>query len=175
MKHLNKTVILGILLFTATAYADNKVEAKSESTDAAGTTVKIQESSEHKVDSDGNVKVESHYNKSTDPKGLANKTKEKSHSEVERKANGEYKETTESVDAHGTAHKYNAEKKIDNHLDGGKTTTVESSDVVDPKGLMNKKSAEIKEEVRRNAEGAVESKTVTKKINGKVVSETTEE
>lgn len=46
-------------------------------------------------------------------------------------------------------------------------------DLVDPKGLGNKETGELTEEVQHNPDGSVK-RSVTKKINGNTVSESSE-
>ena len=170
MKKLQLTLCLAMLLTNVyTAKAENKVNSHNESVDTAGAKTVTDVESEASVDSSGTTKIVSDYKGTHDPKGLMNKTKEFSHTESQIKANGERKDTVSSVDTDGTAVDYTAEVKVDKHLGGAETTTIKSKEVVDPKGLLNKHSAEITKEVIKNSKGAVVSSTVTKAVNDKVV------
>ena len=78
---MNKTVLLAsvaAVLLAAPAFAEDvehKSTFKSETTDAAGTTVTTEKKVKSEVDEKGNVKEKVTTEQKTDPKGLMNSTK----------------------------------------------------------------------------------------------------
>lgn len=171
MKTSNLTLAL-LLAVTPSAFAENKAESHTETTDSAGTKIKTEKSHEASTGWTGTQKAEMEEETTRDPKGMFNKTTESSKTEVKAKTGGDRVETTESKDAAGTKQKVTKETDVDNNWGGGTTTTTTTKKVTDPKGLMNKKTVEMEETVKRNADGTAAT-TVTKEVDGDTVSEET--
>lgn len=161
---------LTLVLSTALNVSADEGKLSYEKTDAHGTKVEVEHDSKREVDSDGDVEIKSNTTRVTDPKGLMNKTKESNDTKAAVDADGEKDIEKKSVDAAGTLRKGNTEVDVDKHLDGGHTTTTEKTEVVDPKGLMNKETVKVTKEVRKNAAGQVTGTNVEKEVNGDEVS-----
>ena len=177
MKNLKSSLVLSLGLLFINPYAvvaeeNSKSQNQSESVDGKGTKFTREGSTEKITDSSGTVRTVSEDANTKDPKGVMNKTTETKHTYSEVKANGESFKNENSVNAAGTSTDYSAEVKVDKNSVGGKTTTITSKEAVNPKGLMNQQSAEVKKEVERDAKGSVVSETITKKIDGETVVDT---
>jgi hypothetical protein len=59
---------------------------------------------------------------------------------------GDYKETTKSVDSNGTAHEKTVEQDVDVDSDGDRSVKTETTTTTDPEGLMNKSESKTKVE-----------------------------
>ena len=153
------------------ASGDFKRDAKSEKTDVTGTETVNEYKEESKVDSSG-AKTTSIVTKSaTDPEGIMNKTKSASKVWSKEDPSGDFKRSTTAagVDATGTAYKTNSEVKVDAHSDGTSKITAKAVTVKDPKGLMNKSTAEIDTTVVKDKYGNAQIVT-EKKVDGETVS-----
>ncbi len=190
MKNVTWAIVAGIALATP-AYADNKestetntkterhadgsykTKSSAYTTDASGTARKMEVEERASTDSDGDKKVVSNTETSTDPKGLMNKTTAERRTELNSDARGSYDRETsaKSVDAQGTKRTFHNETEKDVDSDGSSKTTVTSKRVEDPKGLMNKQTAEEKKTIKTDAAGQTSMK-VEKKLNGDTVEET---
>lgn len=172
---LAATAAIG-LAASAPAYAvDEKAEVKSsldykknggyeatrtsEQVTAGGTKTTSKTKVDVDVDSQGRIDKTEKAETVTDPKGLMNRKKDTSSTEIEEKARGGYKQvtTTKHIDADGTNITYKTTTDVDVDSDGNVTTTAKTEKIVDPKGLMN----------------AEKTTSTTKSVNGKVVSSTT--
>lgn len=131
----------------------------SERTSKAGTKQTSKSTVDVDVDSDGKVEKSVNSKVVTDPKGLMNKKKNESETNIEEKKNGGYKQVTtrNHVDADGTNTTYETTTDVDIDSKGNVTTTAETKKTVDPEGLMNKTT----------------TTSTTKSVNGKVVEKTT--
>ena len=150
------------------AQAKSKVEYKknggyestrsADHTTAGGTTHTSESNVSVDVDSQGRIDKEVKSESVTDPKGLMNKKKDTSETEIEEKARGGYKQTTtrKHTDAEGTNTTYKTVTDVDVDADGNVTSTATTEKTVDPKGLMNETT----------------SKSKTKTVNGQVVEQT---
>ena len=162
------------LLSPVTAVIAEDSNAKTETTDSAGTTVNTEHSHSESTGWMGSKKSETDEKVAVDPKGLMNKKTTEGHEEHVAKKNGDYSDSAEVKHADGTVEMDSGEKTTSNHwTDKGKTTTTTREHTVDPKGLMNKQHVQVQEKVVDNGDGT-KSKTVTKKVNGDTVSEHTE-
>lgn len=159
-------VLVLLLTFTFPAIAETKTDVHSVSTDASGAKIIVDKSTKTTVDSAGAIVTEKVTESTHDPKGLGNKTKVVAHTESKSLPNGDREDREKSVDSDGTVRDYSAEVKIKENDEGGATTVIESTEIVDPKGLLNKQFAETKTEIKTDAEGSVVGSTVTKKVNG---------
>lgn len=110
------------------------------------------------VDSNGNVEKTIKSESTTDPKGMMNKKKDTSKTEIEEKANGGYKQTTvrKHTDANGTDTYYKTVTDVEVDNDGNVTSTATSEKTNDPKGWWNETKTTSK----------------TKTVNGRVVEHT---
>ncbi len=98
------------------------------------------------VDSKGRMEKTIKSQSTRDPKGLMNKRKNTSETQIEEKARGGYKQTTtrKAMDANGTNTTYKTVTNVDVDVDGNVTSTVTTDKVVDPKGLLNEKTTTTK-------------------------------
>ncbi len=127
----------------------------SEQTTSDGTAHSSENKVDVDVDSKGNIDKTVKSTSSTDPKGMMNKKKDTSETEIEEKSNGGYKQTTtrNQTDADGTDITYKTTTNVDVDDKGNVVTTATTEKTVDPKGLMNKTKTTSK----------------TKTVNGQVV------
>lgn len=127
----------------------------SEHTTPSGTTHSSESTVDVDVDSAGRVDKTVKTETVTDPKGLMNRKKDVSETEIEEKAYGGYKQTTtrKHKDAAGTDTTFKTVTDVDVDSTGNVTTTATTEKTVDPKGLFNKTTTESK----------------TKTVNGRVV------
>ncbi len=154
----------------AVAQAEESKREHTE-TNAAGTTVTTETSTDNSVGWGGTKKSTSDVKTVIDPKGLGNKLTSKSHVESKVQPNGDFNDSTKLVHGDGTKEIATNEKETSkNWMDSGKTTTTTRTHSVDPKGLLNKRETEVKETVVFNADGT-QQKTVTKEVNGEKVYE----
>lgn len=172
MKTLSLLTAGLLLLPVGAAIADTGTASKTETTDAQGTTVTTEQSNVVKKGWTGATKEEAKVTTEVDPKGLGNSVK----TEVERervvKDAGNFKDSLKVEHANGTVEEETVKKKTAGHLlNDGTTTTTTRSKMVDPKGLGNKRTSEVKEKTETNPDGSFK-KSVTKKVNGDTVSET---
>ncbi len=164
-----------IISFPTFSAADNRVSVYSETKEKSGATIIVNESSEQRVDARGTIEIENSHHRIRDPIGLMNRTSESVNTVSKIRASGDRSETVASVDTNGTSRTYSTDTEVKKHRTGGKTEVVKSREVVDPKGLMNKQTTEIKEEVERKEDGSMVSRTLTTEIDGKLVSEERQE
>lgn len=172
MKISKVSLSLSVAVLLAAAFsamADSKSDTHSESTDLNGKKLTVDVSTTSSIDSAGTVKIEREYESTQDPRGLGNKTKAWAHTQSKTLINGERKNVEESVDNAGTARDYSAEVKVKRDTGGAGTTIIKSKESVDPKGFLNKQTAEITKEIKSDSDGSVVSSTVTKEVNGKPV------
>jgi hypothetical protein len=138
------------------AFADDRSQSHTKTTNATGTTVTTDRSDEVTIDSDGARRV-AEEKTVVDPKGILNKTTAESRTEKEVMNNGDYDTTTTRKRADGTHEEVTRSKATSDHwLDKGKTTTTTTTTVVDPKGLNNKQVIEETEKVVTDGKGSVE-------------------
>lgn len=107
------------------------------------------------------------------PAFAAEKETFESKTKVEKKADGDYKETTKSSATNAAGTTTTTEKKVDVDVDskGNVDTSVKTEVTTDPKGLMNKETTKTKDTENTKADGSVEVKH-KKTVNGKTVEET---
>lgn len=67
-----------------------------------------------------------------------------------KNGDGDYKETTKSVDSNGTAHEKTVEQDVDVDSDGDRSVKTETTTTTDPEGLMNKSESKTKVEVEED-------------------------
>ena len=130
----------------------------AERTTPGGTTNSAESKVDVDVDSKGHVDKTVKSESTTDPKGLLNKKKDTSETNIEEKDRGGFKQTTtrKHTDAEGTNTTYKTVTDVDVDSNGNVTTKATTEKTVDPKGLMNSKT----------------SSTKTKTVNGNVVEDT---
>lgn len=167
------SILLSILLVSpaAIAIADDDSDTHTNTTDSAGTTVTTDTSHKHSVGV--REAKESTEDETTviDPKGLMNKETTTKHFERKVKPNGDFSESTAIDHADGTKEVVKAETSTDSHwTNKGTTTTTTHSKSLDPAGLGNKKTEVVDEIVETNP-GRPEKRTITKKIDGTIVSD----
>lgn len=111
----------------------------AERTTASGTKQTTESKVNVDVDSAGRIDKTVKTEAVTDPKGLLNKQKDTSESQVEEKVRGGYKQVTtrKHTDADGTNIVYKTTTDVDVDAAGNVTTTAKTEKTVDPKGLMN--------------------------------------
>ncbi len=157
MKKLHVAVCALALLATQHAFAENSEKVHTETT--------------YEKDGKG-IERTAKTERTSDPKGLGNKSWSEDSVKAKMKMDGESSETAKhrSVDAAGTAHKVDESVERDVDADGSVETTSEKKIVTDPKGLMNKSKSKVERTVEEHADGTT---TTTKKIDGKTVESTT--
>jgi len=130
-------------------------ERSSEQKTPGGTKTTSETKVDVDVDSQGRIDKEVKAETTTDPKGLLNKTKDVSKTDIEEKERGGYKQTTTTkhTNADGTNVTYKTVTDVDVDANGNVTTTAKTEKTVDPKGLMN----------------AETTSSTTKSVNGQVV------
>lgn len=170
MKFIRYFAVSLLFCSSSVCLADTHGKTTTETTDAAGTTVKTETEHSDKTGWTGTRKIENVAKSTTDPKGLGNKVTESAKVETVAQKDGDSSETKTSVDAAGTKHKSEVEQDVSKNWDGGTTTTTTHRAALDPKGLGNKQTAETKEKITRDASGKT-STEVTKKVNGETVEE----
>ena len=142
------------LSLTSAAYAADET-VKSKTTTNDGTVISSEKSTDVDVDSNGLVDKTVKSETTTDAKGLMNKKVDNSKTEFKEKKNGGYEQTTTAkhTDAEGTNVILKTTTDVDVDDSGNVTTAAKTEKTVDPKGLMNSKTASTK----------------TKTVNGKTV------
>ena len=158
---------------SATSYAEESSESKatlehkkgggydatqtSEQTGPGGTKRVNESETDVSVNSKGQISKTTTTESSTDPKGVMNKSKEITKTEIVEKDRGGYKQVTTSrhTDADGTNVILVTTTELEVDDKGNVTTTAQTEKTVDPKGFMNKKT----------------TSTMSKVVNGKVVEE----
>jgi len=166
--------LLGILLSIASSIAIAETDSNSsvEAVDGHGTKIKVERSHDESDGILGGHTSETKEEVVVDPEGLMNKTKESYERKVEVERDGDVSETVTSKDALGTEHTITRSKDVDSNFAGGTTATTTTKEVLDPKGLGNKQTAEIEKEVTTHVDGT-KVETTLKKVNGDNVEETT--
>jgi len=166
---LSATAVLALsgasLAADETVKGESKVEYKEdggyESTRSSkhvtpeGTTHATETEVDVDVDSSGRASKTVKTEAVTDPKGLMNKKKDTSKTEIEEKPRGGYVQTTLSkhTEADGTDVTIKTVTDVDVDTSGNITTTAKSERVVDPKGWLNE----------------TKTTSTTKTVNGRVV------
>ena len=110
----------------------------------------------------------------TAPQVFAAETiKSSTETQLQREDNGDYKAKTviEKQDATGTDTKEETTSKLKTDSDGNVSKTETTETVTDPKGLMNKKTTKVTDEVADKDDGTRKHKH-QKKVNGSTVEET---
>ncbi len=149
--------------FTGVAFAESG-DFHSKTTDEHGTTKSADTSHSDSVGLTGTRTITEDQTVTTDPKGLMNKTTERAHSKRALKKNGDESLETSTVDENGTQRTMKSSTTTARR-NGGYTRTTKHESVVDPKGLMNKRTIEVKDEEK--VHGNDRSRTVTKTVDGK--------
>lgn len=166
-----KSTLLTIAICLSQTCVAEEQKVETTMTDSHGTKITTKESQEVKVGVTGTQQVELDQTVTVDPKGILNRRSATVEHESQIKRNGDYKETLETNDLEGTTEKDEITQETDTPLLGkGRTTTTVRKKEVDPKGLFNKETLKVKEEVTEDGSGNVKRK-VTTTINGKEVSE----
>jgi hypothetical protein len=140
---------------------------------ANGVTVTQAESSDVSLSKSGEQTSNLVEKKVVDPQGLMNKTSSEKHTTLTTKPDGDFSKTETTNHLDGTEEIVTAEQKTSqNWTDKGKTTTTTTTNkkVIDPRGLGNKSSVEVTQQVETNPQGA-EKTTITKRIDGAIVTE----
>ena len=163
-KALLPVVICGVSIV---AYAQNEGDSHSEVVDSAGTKTTIDKEHSDKVGLMGTHTTEMKGEKVVDPKGLNNKTKESYDQVTKVERNGDSEQKTTTVDAAGTKRELTTETDTSKNWTGGNTVTTTRTEVVDPKGMMNRQKTEIEEKVVTDSQGRPTS--VTRSLNGEEV------
>ena len=173
MKSLKVLLAIALVAPLSLALADESGKTVTKRTDDAGTTVTTSKSHEDSVGKSGIKKSTEDVSTVVDPKGPMNKESAKMHSVSQVEPNGDYSESRTDTRADGTKEKVTAEKSTaKNWTNDGETATTNYAKSVDPKGLGNKETSEVKKTVE-SSHGGVETTTVTKQVNGDTVSEQT--
>lgn len=159
-----------VLSLATAAHAETEAAIHSESVNSAGTTVTVDKSHENTVGFTGTRTIETESKVVTDPKGLNNKTKEITKIKQTIDKDGDTSREVLTVDAAGTKRESDTTVATSDNWGGGKTVTSTHTEIVDPEGLGNKQTVEVKKEVVTNADGTTES--TVKKVDGNVVSQT---
>jgi hypothetical protein len=190
MKKIHLGIVVGLALAT-TAYAETKesfetktkgersangsykTDSESETTDAAGTTRKVDINEKATVHKDGSKKVSMESKATTDPKGLMNKSTAERNVYGKTDAKGNYtgERSTDSVDANGREFSKDKDIKRKVKADGTVETSSKEKIVDDPRGLLNRSTGEVDTKTTKYPDGRTAAKT-TKKIDGNTVEET---
>ena len=109
------------------------------------------------------------------PAFAADKESYESKTKIEKDVDGNYKEKTktEKTDVAGTTNSVEKDVKVKVKSSGETDKTVKTTEVTDPKGLMNKETTKTTDTVKAKADGTVESDH-KKTVNGKTVEENSE-
>jgi len=140
-------------------------KTSSETKTPEGTNKLTEDEVKVKVDAEGFVKKTETVTQTTDPKGLGNKSENKSEVTEQEKANGGFSKTvkSKSTDSSGTTTIVDESENTVVDENGNVTATSSAKKTVDPKGLLNKKTVVDIKKKKKIVNGVVVEEEVQKK------------